>query len=130
VTVSYPILNVTALATSAGLTVIPQNSGPTGPTGPAGPQGPPGRDATVTCKRKGRKKVKCKVVFAAAANVRKASLSRDGVTYAAGSPKAAGGQLVLRFSSSHRLERGRYTLTVVQHLDGRRVVTKSRALLR
>jgi hypothetical protein len=130
--VTYPLLNVTASATSAGVTVIAQNAGPagsagpTGQTGPAGPQGPPGRDARVTCKaKKGAKKVKCKVAFASTTGVRKTRLSRDGVTYADGKPVASGGKLVLRFRSGRRLAAGRYTLTVVQHLDGRRVVTKS-----
>jgi hypothetical protein len=102
---------------------LPQ--GPTGPQGAAGPQGPPGRDATVTCKVKGKKKVKCTVAFASAAGVRKARLSRDGVTYAEGKPTSRGGKLVLRFRSPRRLVPGRYTMTVVQHLDGHRVVTKS-----
>jgi hypothetical protein len=135
-TVRYSLLGVTASATSAGVTVIRQNSGPTGPKGPAGaqgatgPQGPPGRDATVTCKAKGKKKVKCRVAFASAAGVRKARLSRDGVTYAQGKPVSSGGELVLRFRSAHRLGAGRYTLTVIQHLDGRRVVTKSAVRIR
>jgi streptogramin lyase len=38
-TVSYPLTGVTAVATSAPVTVIAQNSGPTGPTGPSGPTG-------------------------------------------------------------------------------------------
>lgn len=128
VAVTYPLLNVTASATSAGVTVIAQNSGPTGPqgpTGPAGPQGPPGRDAKVTCKTKKAKKIKCRVTFASASGVKKARLAREGVTYAEGRPRASGGKLVLRFRSRRRLAAGRYTLTVVQHLDGRRVVTKS-----
>ena len=80
VTVTYPLLHTTASATSAEVTVIAQNSGPTGPPGPvgsngingaqgpagsqgpvgsngtngtqgpAGPQGPAGRIELVTCK--------------------------------------------------------------------------------
>jgi streptogramin lyase len=129
VAVTYPLLNVTTSATSDDVTVIPQATGPSGPQGPAGPQGSPGRDATVTCKTKG-KKVKCKVAFSSAAGVRKARLSRNGVTYAEGKPVAAGGKLVLRFRSQRRLEPGRYTLAVVQHLDGNRVVTKSAVWVR
>ncbi|MGH2984844.1 MAG: hypothetical protein ACRDK5_11435, partial [Solirubrobacterales bacterium] len=133
VAVNYPLLNVTAWATSDSVTVIPQATGPSGPQGPAGPQGaqgPPGRDATVTCKVKGKRKVKCKVAFSSAAGVRKARLSRSGVTYAEGKPAPSGGKLVLRFRSKLRLKPGRYTLTVVQHLDGRRVVTKSAVQVR
>lgn len=109
-------------------------SEPTGPVGPQGPQGsqgpqglkgPPGRDAKVTCKVKGSKKIKCKVVFASVARVSRVRLSRHGITYAAGKPTSAGGKLVLRFSSRRRLKSGRYVLTVIQRVDGRRVVTKS-----
>ena len=76
-------------------------------------------------KVKGSKKVKCKVAFASVAGVTRAKLSRGGVTYAAGRPKAAGDRLVLRFSRERRLKPGRYLLTVVQSLDGRRVATRS-----
>jgi hypothetical protein len=102
--------------------------GPQGPQGAQGPQGPkglPGRDAKVTCKVKGSKKIKCKVTFASASGVSRVRLSRHGTIYAAGKPNIAGGKLVLSFNSSHRLESGRYVLTVVQHLDGHRAVTKS-----
>ena len=139
VAVTYPLLNVTSSATSAGVTVIPQDSGPTGPQGPEAPQGPtgppgiqgpagpPGRDAKVTCKVKGKKKkIKCSVVFTAAARVTSARLSREGVTYADGKPTESGDELVLRFRSSRSLAQGRYTLTVVQKLDGQRIVTKSK----
>jgi DNA-binding beta-propeller fold protein YncE len=108
----------------------PGPTGPAGPQGPAGAQGPPGRDARVTCKLKKAKKVKCVVTFAAAAGVRMARLSRRGVTYAEGKPASSGGELVLLFSPAHKLKRGRYTLTVVQHLDGQRVVTKSSVRVR
>jgi streptogramin lyase len=132
-TVRYSLFEVTTSATSPSITVIKQSSGPPGAQGPqgaTGPQGPPGRDATVTCKAKGKKKVKCKVAFASAAGVRKARLSRDGVTYAEGKPVNRGGEFVLRFRSAHRLSAGRYTLTVIQHLDGHRVVTKSAVRIR
>jgi sugar lactone lactonase YvrE len=145
VTVSYSLLKVTTSAASAGVTVIAQNSGPAGPTGPPGgsgptgptgppgaqgPQGPPGRDAKVTCKVKGKKKIKCKVVFSGAARVTRARLSRDRVTYAEGRPSASGDKLVLRFRPSRRLEHGRYTLTVIQRVDGHEVVTKSAVRVR
>jgi streptogramin lyase len=65
VTVTYPLLDVTATATSPPVAVIPQSSGPTGPQGapgtaglpgangspgPQGPQGPAGSVELVTCK--------------------------------------------------------------------------------
>ena len=100
--------------------------GPPGPPGAQGPQGPPGRDATVSCKTK-RKKVKCNVTFAAAAGVRRARLSRRGLTYAVGKPKPDGnGELVLRFRRAQPLTAGKYTLTVVQRVSGDKVVTRSR----
>ena len=114
---------VVAVQTATG----PQ--GPSGPQGAQGPQGPPGRDAIVTCKVKG-KKVKCRIAFAAASGVRRALLSRGGVVYAEGRPKARGDQLVLRFRRSRRLAAGRYVLTVVQHVNGNRVVTKSSVRVR
>src|SRR5262245_30615220 len=133
---NMPSPTTVSLAGTAGL--LPQGppgvtgaNGPGGPPGPAGvagptgPPGPPGRDAKVTCKAKG-KKVKCKVVFASAAAVRFARLSRGGVIFAAGRPRRAGGQLVLHFTSPRRLlQPGSYVLVVVQYLSGRRVMTKS-----
>jgi hypothetical protein len=75
-------------------------------------------------------KVNCKVRFASAAGVRRARLARHGVTYASGRPVARHGGLVLRFRSMRRLKRGRYRLSVVQRLHGRRVVTKSTVRVR
>jgi hypothetical protein len=40
--VTYPVLNVTTKATSDGVAVIAQSSGPQGPIGPTGPTGPSG----------------------------------------------------------------------------------------
>ena len=50
--------------------------------------------------------------------------------YAEGKPRARGDQLVLRFRQSRRLPAGRYVLTVVQHVNGDRVVTKSSVRVR
>ena len=100
--------------------------GPPGPPGAQGPQSPPGRDATVSCKTK-RKKVKCNVTFAAAAGVQRARLSRRGLTYAVGKPKPnQNGELVLRFRRAEPLTAGKYTLTVVQRVNGDKLVTRSR----
>jgi hypothetical protein len=88
-------------------------------------QDPPGRDATVSCKTK-RKKVKCRVTFAAAAGVQQARLSRRGVTYAVGKPKQnRNGKLVLHFRPTRPLRAGKYVLTVVQRLNGDKLITKS-----
>ena len=107
-------------------TVVVEVQPATGPPGPPGAQGPPGRDATVSCKTK-RKKVKCQVTFAAAAGVRRARLSRRGLTYAVGKPKPnRNGELVLRFRRAQPLTAGKYTLTVVQRVNGDKLVTKSR----
>jgi uncharacterized protein (DUF2141 family) len=69
--------------------------------------------------------VKCGITFAAAPGVTRARLTRHRVTYADGRPVLSGEELVLRFSSRRPLRPGRYTVTVVQYLDGNRVVTRS-----
>lgn len=143
VNVTYRLpLNVTTSATSAGVTVIAQNSGPPGATGPvgpagangangsAGPQGPPGpqgpqgaqgpagRDARVTCtvKKRGVKvKVTCKVQLLASASSARLrwSLLRGGHTYAHGTTRARHSRVRLNLG---RLAKGRYLL----HLQGRK----------
>jgi streptogramin lyase len=132
-------LGVTVPVTSATVTVIAQNSGPTGPTGPAGgtgsagpagvagsngangkdgaqgpqgAQGPAGPAAKVTCKAKGTKKVRvtCKVTAASASNARlRWSLRRAGRTYRHGTTR--GSHLRLQLGN---LAKGRYLL----HLEG------------
>ena len=59
--------------------------------------------------------------------MRRARLSRRGVTYAVGKPKPnRNGELVLRFRRAQPLTAGKYTLTVVQRVNGDKLVTKSR----
>jgi hypothetical protein len=118
---------------------LPQ--GPTGPQGKTGPQGPRGktgkvelitcRTVTVTRKRKGHKvRVKQRrctgrivsgiVSFTVSGAADRATLSRNGVVYARGSSiVTASGRSQLILSSSHRLRRGLYTLTLRR---GHRVV--------
>jgi DNA-binding beta-propeller fold protein YncE len=101
-------------------------AGPAGPQGPAATKSPPGSDARVACKRKG-KKLKCRVAFTSAAGVTRARLSRRGVTYGSGkTANGPDGKLVLRFWVAEPLPPGRYVLTVIQWIDGARVVTQSR----
>jgi hypothetical protein len=108
----------------------PQGSqGDPGPQGPAGPQGPPGRDATVTCRAKGKKKVKCSVAFTASRSSKRASarLSRGGVTYARGSSYVDPGRTRLPLIAVRPVGAGRYVLTVkVRQRNGRTVVTRQR----
>ena len=70
----------------------------------------------MTCKKVGKKQ-KCTtklvsgtVKFTAAAS--RATLSRAGVIYAAGTARSARGRMSLRLTSLRRLERGQYTLTL------------------
>ena len=106
--------------------------GPAGPAGPAGPKGSPGRIQLVTCKlvkvRKGKKTVTRKrcttklvsgpVKFITARTAR-ASLSRNGRTYAEGHASRADG-VVLR--ARRAIRDGRYTLTL--RYPGGRVVRR------
>ena len=86
----------------------------------------------MTCKLKPRSDdVKCTVKFSSASKVQKASLRRNGVTYAVGKPRRQGGQLVLGFAADRRkLEPGTYVLRVVQRIDGQRIVTRTRVRIR
>src|ERR1039458_578086 len=90
--------------------------GPAGPAGTAGPAGAAGKIELVTCKKVGKKQ-KCTtklvsgtVKFTATAS--RATLSRAGVIYAAGTARSAHGRLRLRLTSLRRLKRGHYTLTL------------------
>jgi hypothetical protein len=89
-------------------------NGTNGSTGPAGPQGPAGRDARVTCKPKGTKKVKVKCVVTFAKALAKASwrLSRAGRTVARGIAPMRRGRASLDFSHLAGVRPGLYTLKV------------------
>ena len=126
-TVTYPLTDVTAVATSAPVTVISQNSGPSGPAatngingaqGPAGAtgaQGPAGQVELVTCtlltmgKGKHKKTVqKCTskltsspVKFTTAGTAITAALSRGKILYATGSAIDSGKQTKLLLLLRH-----------------------------
>ena len=116
---------------AATVSITVEGAGPGPPGEPVEPGDPdagaaPGSDATIKCKAKRSRVVKCSIVFDSADGVRKARLSRDGVTYAAGKPVRGGsGTLVLRFRPARALRAGKYTFTVVQQLDGKKLVTRS-----
>ena len=124
---------IPSAAATVSITVEEADPGP--PGGPGEPGAPggdqdagaaPGSDATINCRAKRGRVIKCSIVFASAAGVRKARLSRAGVTYAAGKPVRGGsGTLVLRFRPARALRAGKYTFTVVQQLDGKKLVTRS-----
>jgi hypothetical protein len=137
-TVTYPLTDVTAVATSAPVTVISQSSGPSGPAGtngtngaqgPAGTngaQGPAGQVELVTCtplttgKGKHKKTVqKCTskltsspVKFTTAGTAMTADLSRGKVLYATGSAIDSGRQTRLLLSPRRSIAKGSYTLTL------------------
>ncbi len=93
--------------------------GAQGPAGPAGPAGPPGKVELVTCEKiKGKQHCTTKLVsgtvkFTATGSLARATLSRDGAVYAAGSARVARGRMSLRLLLLRRLTAGRYTLTLI-----------------
>jgi streptogramin lyase len=137
-TVTYPLTGVTAVATSAPVTVISQSSGPSGPAGTngangaqgpagtAGAQGPAGQVELVTCtpvttgKGKHKKTVqRCTskltsspVKFTTVGTAIAADLSRGKVLYATGSAIDSGRQTRLLLSPRRTIAKGSYTLTL------------------
>ncbi len=94
-------------------------AGAAGAQGPAGPPGPAGQVELVTCtKVKGKQHCTAKLVagtvkFTTAGTAARATLSRHGVVYAAGTARTARGRMSLRLLPVHRLRPGRYTLTLI-----------------
>ena len=91
--------------------------GPAGPPGPAGKEGPPGKIEIVTCRKVGKKQ-KCTTktvsgTVSFTASSARATLSRYGVVYAAGTARDAHGNISLRLISVRKLKPGRYTLTLI-----------------
>lgn len=103
----------------------PGSQGPTGlpgaqgPSGPAGEQGPAGKVDLVTCKTvKGKQHCTSKLVagtvkLEAAGTAARATLSRHGVVYAAGTARVGHGRTSLRLRPLRKLQPGNYTLTLV-----------------
>ncbi len=95
------------------------DKGDKGDAGATGPRGPAGRNAVVTCKETGTKKVKvtCKVTFA------KASASATRIAVMRGTKLEATGFAVrsgrIALTSVHRVKHGRYTLVVMQTIKGK-----------
>ena len=92
-------------------------AGPAGPQGPAGKEGPPGKIEIVTCRKVGKKQ-KCTTktvsgTVSFTASSARATLSRHGVVYAAGTARDAHGNISLRLISVRKLKPGRYTLTLI-----------------
>jgi streptogramin lyase len=150
VTVTYPLVAVTTGATSDPVTVIAANSGPAGvagtpgatgaagATGSTGPAGAAGKVELVTCKtttrkvhHKTRKQTKCTtklvsgpVKFTTTKTAR-ATLSRDGRTYASGTASVtARGPTRLVLTARRRLLPGRYALVLTTGTGARRVTTR------
>ncbi|MGA2165189.1 MAG: hypothetical protein ABSH36_12060 [Solirubrobacteraceae bacterium] len=99
--------------------------GPVGPAGahgekgPAGAQGPAGKVEFVTCEMvKGKQHCTAKLVsgtakFTAAGSVTRATLSRHGLVFAAGTAHTAHGRMSLRLAPLRSLRPGEYTLTLI-----------------
>jgi hypothetical protein len=102
-----------------GVTGASGTQGPTGSPGAQGPAGPAGQVELVTCKKvKGKQHCTTKLVsgmvkFTTAGLVARATLSRNGVVYAAGTARPAHGRTSLRLLPVRRLRPGRYTLTLI-----------------
>jgi hypothetical protein len=90
-----------------------------GPLGARGPVGPAGKVELVTCEKvKGKLHCTAKLVsgtvkLTAASLATRATLSRHGVEYAAGTASTARGRLRLRLLPVRQLRPGRYTLTLI-----------------
>ncbi len=138
ITVTYPLLDVTTTATSAGLMVGAQSSGPqgpagaagaagsAGPAGPAGAKGPAGQIELVTCKQvtvtvkhKRVKREKCTTRLVAktikfttaTASAASASITRGHVVYARGRLMSTRhGATKLMLTPARALKPGSYTL--------------------
>lgn len=89
-------------------------AGAKGATGPRGKTGKPGRDAKVTCRSTGSRRVRCTVTTKAKASVRLAKAGRT----VAHAQRTGSGAVTLR--STQRLK-GRYTLSVT--IEGKTVQT-------
>lgn len=93
--------------------------GPTGAQGPAGPAGPAGKVELVTCtKLKGKQHCTAKLVsgtvkFTTAGMAARATLSRHGIVYAAGTARLGHRHMSLRLLPLRRLRSGKYTLTLI-----------------
>lgn len=94
-------------------------AGPKGPTGAQGPAGSAGKIELVTCRTvKGKQRCTAKFVsgtvkFTISGQSARATLSRHGVVYAAGTARIARGRTSLRLLPVHRLRPGRYTLRLI-----------------
>jgi hypothetical protein len=94
-------------------------NGANGAQGPAGPRGPAGKVELVTCRTvKGKQHCTATlasgtVKFTTTGLAARATLSRHGVVYAAGTARLARGRTSLRLLPVRRLAPGRYTLTLI-----------------
>jgi Collagen triple helix repeat (20 copies)/Regulator of chromosome condensation (RCC1) repeat len=101
------------------------STGPSGSAGPAGPAGPAGRNATVTCKMSGTKKVKCTVSYSGSkASSARWQLRRGARSVAHGQATVRGGVARVELQNLHALGAGRYELLV--RIGGRIVRTSVR----
>jgi Collagen triple helix repeat (20 copies) len=109
----------TGVAGSTGGSGATGAAGARGATGAQGPAGPAGKVELVTCTTVRRKQhctaklVSGTVKFSTAGPVKRATLSRHGVVYAAGTARRTDGRMSLRLVAVRRLLPDRYTLTLI-----------------
>jgi hypothetical protein len=93
--------------------------GPAGPTGAQGATGPAGKVELVTCTTvKGKQHCTAKLVsgavkFTTTGQIARATVSRHGVVYAAGTARIVHGHTSLRLLPVRRLRTGKYRLTLI-----------------
>ena len=105
---------------AGGATGAQGPAGPQGPAGAQGPAGPAGKIELVTCRTvKGKQRCTAKLVsgtvkFTTTGQSARATLSRHGVVYAAGTARIARGRTSLRLLPVRSLRPGKYTLTLIR----------------
>jgi hypothetical protein len=115
---------------SQGPVGSPGLTGIQGPAGPEGKEGPAGKVEIVTCTKKGGKQtcttklVSGSVKFIATASAERATLSRRGRVFAAGTVRTVDGHIEFLLSNPRvELSHGRYTLTITRKTGSRRTTT-------
>jgi hypothetical protein len=103
-------------------------AGPQGPVGPTGERGPRGLTATYVChprRRNGSYKEACFVSIGSASKAAvKASVERDGVTYASATISHAAAAAGLVLKANRKVAAGRYTLVLAsKHGTSRETIT-------
>ncbi len=121
---------------ATGPTGLQGATGTQGPTGAQGHAGPAGKIELVTCQTvKGKQHCTTKLVsgtvkFTTAGSSTKATLSRHGMVYAAGTAGLSRGRMSLRLTPLRKLQPGRYTLTLISGTGKHKRISRESVILR